>query len=83
MLPWCLNSGSWCTQWVGVYPEGAVGDVDFPPGDDNGVFNGLGGNVNTEVGAVSIVRDLDIDWETLRILETKENIVVLGITDGI
>lgn len=47
------------------------------------MFNGLGGNVNTEVGAVSIVRDLDIDWETLRILETKENIVVLGITDGI
>lgn len=47
------------------------------------MFNGLRGNVNTEVGAVSIVRDLDIDWETLRILETKENIVVLGITDGI
>lgn len=48
-----------------LYPEWAVGDVDFTPGDDNGVFDGFCGNVNTEVGAISIICDLDVNGETI------------------
>lgn len=55
-----------------LYPEWAVGDVDFTPGDDNGVFDGFCGNVNTEVGAVSIICDLDVNGETIWILQHKQ-----------
>lgn len=51
-----------------LYPEGAAGDVDFAPGDDDGVFDGFGGNVDTEVGAVSVICDLDVDGETFGVL---------------
>lgn len=51
------------------YPEGAVGDVDLAPGDDDGVFDGFGGNVNTEEGAVSVIGDLDVDGETFCVLK--------------
>lgn len=50
------------------YPEGATGNVDFAPGDDDGMFDGFGGNVDTEVGAVAIVSDLDVDGEAVCIL---------------
>lgn len=47
------------------YPEGALGNVDFPPGDDDGVLDGFGGDIDAEIGAVSIVSDLDVDWESI------------------
>lgn len=53
------------------YPEGAVGNIDFTPGDDDGVFDGFGGNVNTEVRAVSVICDLYVDGETLCILKAQ------------
>lgn len=51
-----------------LYPEGAVGHVDLAPGDDDGVLNGFGGNVDAEVGAVCIICDLYVDGEALCIL---------------
>lgn len=53
-----------------VYPEGTVGDVDISPGDDDGVFDGLLGDVDTEEGSVSVVCNLDVDGEALGILKT-------------
>lgn len=53
------------------YPERAVGHVDFAPGDDDGVFDGFGGNINTEEGAVLVVCDLYVDGETLGVLDTQ------------
>lgn len=49
---------------LSFYPEGAVGNIDVTPGDDDGVFYGLGGNVDTEEGSVAIVCDLDVDGVT-------------------
>ena len=63
--------------WVSLrvsYPEGAVGHIDVPPGDDDGVFDGFSGNVNTEEGAVSIISDLDVDGETLSVLKHKHRV---------
>lgn len=54
-----------------VYPEGTAGDIDISPGDDDGVFDGLGGNVDTEEGSVSVICHLDVDGETLRILKQQ------------
>ena len=56
--------------WVFVssYPEGAVGNVDLSPGNDDGVFDGFGGNIHTEVGAVAIISDLNVNGEALCIL---------------
>lgn len=59
--------------WV-VYPEGAVGDVDLPPGDNDGVFYGFCGNVNAEEGAVSIICYLNVDGEALCVLQHKHKI---------
>lgn len=36
------------------------------------MFDGFRGNVNTEVGAVSVVCDLDVDGETLRVLKQPQ-----------
>lgn len=55
---------------VCIYPEGTVGDIDISPGDDDGVFDGLRGDVDTEEGSVSVVCNLDVDGETLGILKT-------------
>lgn len=55
--------------WFHTDPEGAVRDVDFPPGDDDGVFDGFSGNVNTEEGAVSIICHLDVNGETFCVLK--------------
>lgn len=52
-----------------VHPKGTAGDSDTSPGDDNGVFDGLGGNVDTEEGSVSVVSHLDVDGESLCILK--------------
>lgn len=57
------------------YPEGAVGDVDFTPGDDEGVFDGFCRDVNTEVAAVSIICDLDVDGETICILNKHISLI--------
>ena len=53
------------------YPEGAAGHVDLPPGDDDGVFDGFGGNVDADEGAVSSLCDLDVDGESLCVLEAQ------------
>lgn len=50
------------------YPEGTVGHIDFPPGDDDSVFNGLGRSVHTVKCAVSPVSDLDVDGAAFCIL---------------
>ncbi len=57
-----------------VYPEGAVGNADIAPGDDDGVFDGFGGNVNTEEGAVAVICDLNVNGETLCVLKTQTHI---------
>lgn len=54
-----------------IYPEGTIGDIDTSPGDDDGVFDGLRGNVDTEEGSVSVICHLDVDGETLRILKEQ------------
>lgn len=64
-LSWKQKLGSVC-----VYPEGTVGDIDISPGDDDGVFDGLRGDIDTEEGSVSVVCILDVDGETLGILKT-------------
>lgn len=50
------------------HPEGAVGNVDLPPGDDDGVFNGLDRSVHTQECAVSLVIDLDVDGTAFSVL---------------
>lgn len=62
------------------YPEGTVGDVDLSPGDNDGVFDGLGGNVDTEEGAVSVLCDLDVDGEALCILGVYLQLAPSGST---
>lgn len=54
-----------------AYPEGTVGDADIGPGDDDGVFDGLSGNVDAEEGPVSVVGHLDVDGETLGVLKQQ------------
>jgi len=65
------------------YPEGAVGDVDFSPGDDDGVFDGFCGDVNTEVGAVSVICDLYVDGETVGVLraQTQNSHIPITVKD--
>lgn len=53
------------------YPEGTVGNVDVAPGDNDGVFDGFGGNVYAEEGAVSVIGDLDVDGETFSVLKEQ------------
>lgn len=43
------------------------------PGDDDGVFDGLGGNVDTEEGPIAIIRHLDVEGETLGILKQQRH----------
>lgn len=56
------------------YPEGAVGDIDFAPGDNDCVFDGFCGNVNTEVGAISVISDLHVNREAVGVLRTQTRI---------
>lgn len=56
-----------------LYPEGTVGDIDISPGDDDGVFDGLSGDVDAEEGSVSVIRLLDVDGGTLRILKQQSH----------
>lgn len=49
---------------LSFYPEGAVGNTDVTPGDDDGVFYWLSRNVDTEEGSVAVVCDLDVDGVT-------------------
>lgn len=51
-----------------TYPEGALGHVDTSPGDDDGVFNGLGGHIGAAEGAVAIGDHLDVDGAAVSIL---------------
>ena len=64
------------TEWLPAqpYPEGAAGHVDLSPGDDQGVFDGLAGDVHTQEGAVAVVGDLDVDGEALRILRGRKHV---------
>ena len=55
--------GAWRT-----HPEGALGHVDASPGDDDGVLNGLGGDVGAAEGAVAIGDDLDVDGAAVGVL---------------
>ncbi|MEQ2159625.1 hypothetical protein GOODEAATRI_024948 [Goodea atripinnis] len=63
-----------------LYPEGTVGNIDFTPGDDDCVLDGFGGNVDTEVGAVSIICNLDVNRETVCILVRYPQIDLLSTT---
>lgn len=62
------------------YPEGAVGHVDLPPGDDDGVFNGLDRCVHTQKRAVSLVSDLDVDGAALSVLSGYKSASALVCT---
>lgn len=55
------------------YPEGTVGNVDISPGDDDGVFDGLAGNVDTAEGPISVIRHLDVEGETLGVLKQQRH----------
>ncbi len=52
-----------CSLAVSSHPEWTVGNIDLSPGDDDSVFDGLGGYVDTEICAVAIICDLDVDGE--------------------
>lgn len=60
------------------YPEGTVGNVDISPGDDDGVFDGLGGNVDTEEGSISVIRHLDVEGEPLGVLKQQRHANICG-----
>lgn len=55
-----------------THPEGALGDVDSSPADDDGVLDGLGGNIDAREGAVTLLLDLNINGAALCILEGKD-----------
>lgn len=59
------------------YPEGAVGHVHLSPGDDDGVFNGLDGSVHTQICAISLVSDLDVNGAAFNILSGYERLSTL------
>lgn len=66
------------------YPEGAVGHIDVPPGDDDGVFNGLDRSVHTQKCAVSLLSDLDVDGAAFSVLSGYKSMSALVcITDCI
>ena len=56
------------------YPEGAVGHVDLSPGDDDGVFDGLGWSVHTQVSAIAFVVDFNVDGAAFSILSRSKSI---------
>lgn len=51
------------------HPEWTVGNIDLSPGDDDSVFDGLGGYVDAEICTVTVICDLDIDGEAFWVLE--------------
>lgn len=55
------------------HPEGAVGHVDLSPGDDEGVFDGLGWGVHTQVGPIASVCDLNVDAAAFSILSRSKS----------
>lgn len=54
------------------YPEGAVGHIDLPPGDDDGVFDGLDRRVDAQVGAVAFVRNFNVDGAAFSVLSRSK-----------
>lgn len=63
------------------HPEGTVGSVDISPGDDDGVFDGLGGKVDTEEGSISVIRHLDVEGQTLGVLKQQRRSNICGSTE--
>lgn len=55
------------------YPEGAVGHIDLPPGDDDGVFDGLDWSVHTQVSAVAFVCNFNVDGAAFSILSRPKS----------
>lgn len=64
---WGCWQGAQGRAWR-THPEGALGDVDTSPGDDDGVLNGLGGHVGAAEGAVAVGDDLDVDGAAIGVL---------------
>lgn len=62
------------------YSEGAVGHVDLPPGDDDGVFNGLDRSVHTQKCAISLVSNLDVDGAAFSVLSGYKSMSALVCT---
>lgn len=58
------------------YPEGAVGHIDLPPGDNDGVFNGFDRSVGTHERAISPVCDLDIEGAAFGVLGRHTSLAV-------
>lgn len=56
-----------------THPEGALGHIDASPGDDDGVFNRLGGHIGAAEGAVAIGDDHDVDRAAIGILWASGN----------
>lgn len=57
------------TGFSGVtHPEWTLGDVHASPADDEGVLDGLGGDVDTGEGPVAIVLDFDVNGNAFGIL---------------
>lgn len=65
----CHQLAEVCLLTVSSHPEWTVGNVDLSPCDDDSVFDGLGGYVDTEICAVTIICDLDVDGEAFCVLE--------------
>lgn len=63
----------WVRTPFSSYPEGAVGHIDLPPGDDDGVFDGLDWSVHTQVSAIAFVCHLDVDGAAFRILSRSKS----------
>lgn len=61
-----------------TYPEGALGHIDASPGDDDGVFNGLGGHIGAAEGAIAIGDDLDVDGTAISVLWNHQAKVLPG-----
>lgn len=69
-----------CVYVCVSYPERAVGHIDVPPADNDGVFNGLDRSVRAQIGAISLVSDLDFDGAAFGILSYK-SMSTLACTD--
>lgn len=55
-----------------TYSEGTVRDIDRAPADDDCVFDGLLWHIHTDECVVPVIFDLDVDRNTLCILERNK-----------
>lgn len=59
---------------ITTHPEGTLGNIDSTPANNDGMLDGLGGDVDTGEGAITVVLGLDINGDTICILPKKTTI---------